>query len=253
MSEGFLRCGHCRGFYDAASSHCRYCGKDSPIKGAEGRVRVYPNRATCRAIQIAEFEQLPPESHEDPFRPDPEMLAKKCYCLHCGERGGLFEAVEMRWMVNEQMWACPCTTCGGRGFTFDIHLAARVWQCAECQHWYQPANGDYRYSNAHCPKCGCRNANGWFDDETDEEEEGAETGDLEQLGIEPEEELEADELPWVDSPEQPFAKADELPEGIEYVTEHPTTNGIPDDIEFPRPSRPRAGRMGPLPDDDIPG
>ena len=37
-----------------------------------------------------------------------------CACLHCGPGGHPFEAIEMRWIANERMWACPCTTCGGR-------------------------------------------------------------------------------------------------------------------------------------------
>src|SRR3954468_2943655 len=135
-SDGnFLRCGHCRGFYGAARSSCRYCGKDVAQKTSDGNPQIYRDRATCRAIQIAEFEQLPAAAHDDPFQPDPDILDKKCACLHCGQGGEVFEAVEMRWMANENMWACPCTTCGGRGFGFDIHLAEPLWQCVECHHW----------------------------------------------------------------------------------------------------------------------
>jgi len=128
MLEGFVRCGHCHGFYDAASAQCRYCGKDVPLMKAGGRPQIFPDRETCRAVQVAEYEQLPPEAHEDPFGPDAEMLDQMCYCLHCGEAGGLYEAVEMRWMVNEQLWACPCTTCGGRGFLVDVHLVADLYE-----------------------------------------------------------------------------------------------------------------------------
>ncbi len=129
MSASYLRCSHCRGFYETARAHCRYCGKDVPVKDGKGAAKVFVDRETCRAIQIAEYEQLPAEAHKDCFQPDSEVLDKLCGCLHCGREGGLFEAVEMRWMVNEKMWACPCTTCGGRGFGFDVHLAEPLWQC----------------------------------------------------------------------------------------------------------------------------
>src|SRR3569832_1472125 len=112
MDGKFLRCSHCRGFYDAQQESCRYCGRNVPMKDANGRPRLLPDRATCRAIQIAEFEQLPAKAHEDPFQPAPEVLDRLCRCLHCGPAGPEFEAVEMRWMANEKMWACPCTTCG---------------------------------------------------------------------------------------------------------------------------------------------
>jgi hypothetical protein len=258
MTSSYLRCGHCRGFYELARSHCRYCGKDVPMKGADGQEKVFLDRETCRAIQIAEFEQLPKEAHDDCFRPDPELLDKLCYCLHCGEAGGTFEAIEMRWMENEQMWACPCTTCGGRGFTFDIHLAEEMWQCAECKHWYEAANGDKRASNAKCPKCGSTMANGWFDDEYEEDEErGAETVDLEPgalpLGI---------ELPPMDGMKPTdavefveFEAGDDAEEeSDDFWRPEPELNRVeqlPDDIDFPHKRRDDdPGKT--LKDDDIP-
>jgi hypothetical protein len=111
---------------------------------------------------------LPDNLKTDPMGPPANDLTLLCNCLHCGPEGHRFEAVEMRWLDNEQMWACPCTTCGGRGFQFDIHSAEQKWQCCQCGHFYTPPNNDYRPENAHCPKCGCTNANGWFDDGYDE-------------------------------------------------------------------------------------
>jgi hypothetical protein len=207
------------------------------MQDASGNPKVFPDRATCRAIQIAEYEQLPPEAHEDCMRPDPLLLDKLCYCLHCGEKGGLFEAVEMRWMANEHMWACPCTRCGGRGFAFDIHLAERLWQCAECGHWYTPANGDHRASNAKCPKCGCTMANGWFDDECEEEDSADEEMAFE-AGADEDEvasgaEALGEDLPWKEDDEMLGEKE------------------MPDDIELPRDGR-EHGPGGSVNDEDIP-
>ncbi|MGN6369280.1 MAG: hypothetical protein ACTHN5_13550 [Phycisphaerae bacterium] len=242
MSASYLRCRHCRGFYELALSHCRYCGKDVPVCSADGSPKVYPDRETCRALQIAEYEQLPPEAHKDCMRPDPQLLDRLCYCLHCGPEGGLFEAVEMRWMPNEDMWACPCTTCGGRGFTFDIHPVERLWQCADCQHWYTPADDDYRRSNAKCPKCGCTEASGWFDDEEDEEdellEEEWEEGEVE-LGLPVED---ADPLPWEEEDSDVF----------DPQMDHDEAERMPDDIDYPR-TRARHPAEGEFRDDnDIP-
>jgi predicted nucleic acid-binding Zn-ribbon protein len=166
----YLRCRHCKGFYETSFARCKWCNYDDPIRAKDGEPRVFPDRETCRAIQIAEYEQLPPEAHADcmgPPKNDPTLL---CNCLHCGPDGHIFEAIEMRWMTTERMWACPCTTCGGRGFSFDIHSAEDKWQCAECGHFYTPANNDHRSENAKCPKCGSTYANGWFDDGSDEDE-----------------------------------------------------------------------------------
>lgn len=251
MSASYRRCAHCRGFYELALSHCRYCGKDRPIKGPNGSPQVWPDRDTCRAVQIAEYEQLPEEAHKDCFRPDPEVLDKLCGCLHCGPEGGLFEAVEMRWMANEDMWACPCTTCGGRGFSFDIHLAEPLWQCAECKHWYSPQNGDFRSSNAKCPKCGSTFANGWFDDEDGEEEIDYSKEDDEfnstaaELSEEEPQSITADEtdpLPWEQDEEEDA-----------FLPAPPEAEKMKDDIDFPHERRSQSDSPdSPLNDDDIP-
>ncbi|HUO08777.1 MAG TPA: hypothetical protein VM008_10785 [Phycisphaerae bacterium] len=242
MSASYLRCRHCRGFYELALSHCRYCAKDVPVMDAQGSPRVYPDRATCRAIQIAEFEQLPPEAHEDCMRPDPQLLDRLCYCLHCGPEGGLFEAVEMRWMPNEDKWACPCTTCGGRGFQFDIFPVERLWQCANCHHWYSPVDDDYRASNAKCPKCGCTEASGYFDDEEDDEEyEEEEFFDMEgevELGLPVEDE---DPAPW---------SAVEEDEYEPYEMQE--REQMPDDIDFPQTRAEHLAEGDFLNEDDIP-
>jgi hypothetical protein len=224
MSASFHRCGHCRGFYEVDRSACRYCGKSVPMKDAAGNAKVYPDRATCRAIQIAEFEQLPKEAHEDPMRPDPEVLDKRCSCLHCPQDAEPFEAVEMRWMANENMWACPCTTCGGRGFGVDIHISEPMWQCVDCHHWYPPANGIRYASNARCPKCGCTMANGWFEDEPmTAEEEAALMEKYKDL----EERIAREEI-------QPFATPEELEElGIPASTEDRQEGG---EVDYPFPT-----------------
>lgn len=243
MPGSYLRCSHCRGFYELARAHCRYCGKDVPVKDSAGVPKRFPDRATCRAIQVAEFEQLPEEAHEDPFQPDPELLDKMCYCLHCGEEGGTFEAVEMRWMATEGMWACPCTTCGGRGFTFDIHLAERLWQCVECLHWYPPANGDARASNAKCPKCGCTNASGWFDDEELTPEEEAE---LQREYEEFEAKRKEEERLGIREKTEPWK-----PEEWQREVDMPPEETMRDDIDFPH-ERKEDGQEGLLGNDDIP-
>lgn len=258
MESSYLRCGHCRGFYEIARSHCRFCGKDKPMKAADGSAKVFSDRATCRAIQIAEYEQLPPEAHADSFQPDPELLDKLCYCLHCGPEGGLFEAVEMRWMVNENKWACPCTTCGGRGFEFDIHLAEPLWQCSECQHRYPPANGDMRPSNAKCPKCGCTEASGWFDDEETEEgdEDGTQIARDTELGEEDDADdfgpmtaagLPEDLLPWTDEEQAQWEARRAEAESAREAEK------LQDDIDFPHERmKPPPGSGDLLRDDDIP-
>ena len=168
--ESYYRCRHCRGFFETSRSGCKWCSYETPVLDREGSPKVFPDRETCRAIQLAEFEQLPPEAHEDCMGPPRNDLTLLCNCLHCGPEGHTFEAIEMRWMPNERMWACPCTTCGGRGFSFDIHSAENKWQCSRCGHFYLPENKDYHSDNAKCPKCGCTEADGWFDDDYDEED-----------------------------------------------------------------------------------
>ena len=170
-SQPYLRCTHCKGFYETCFPRCKWCEYDAPVLTDAGRPRVFPDRDACRALQIAEYDRLPPEALADCMGPPKDALTLLCACLHCGPEGHTFEAIEMRWMATEQMWACPCTTCGGRGFGIDIHSAENKWQCAECGHFYVPANRDYRASNAKCPKCGSTYANGWFDDEDDEDDE----------------------------------------------------------------------------------
>jgi hypothetical protein len=166
----YHRCLHCKGFYESDRPRCKWCKYQTPLLDEAGQPRTYPDRQTCRAIQIAEWQQLPEEVRTDPMGPPKNELSLLCNCLHCGPEGHTFEAVEMRWLDNEQMWACPCTTCGGRGFQFDIHSAEQKWQCYQCGHFYTPANNDYRHENARCPKCGCTEASGWFDDGYDEDD-----------------------------------------------------------------------------------
>lgn len=168
--DGFYRCGHCKGFYGIEQEECVYCGYVRPMAGVDGKPRIFPDRAICRSIQIAEWEQLPAKVRKDPMGPPPDEFEERCGCLHCGPDGQVFEAIEMRWIENEGMWACPCTTCGGRGYQFDIHPIENKWQCAECGHKWKPPGGNAKASNCKCPECGSTMANGWFDDEFSEEE-----------------------------------------------------------------------------------
>jgi len=232
LGASYLRCRHCKGFYETSFPRCKWCNYDTPFPARDGSARIFTDRETCRAIQIAEYEQLPPEAHADPMGPPKDELALLCACLHCDEDGHRFEAIEMRWIVNERMWACPCTTCGGRGFGIDIHSAEDKWQCVECGHFYLPPDGDHRAENAKCPKCGCTEANGWFDDGSDEEEFFDD----------------ADEL---DDPGEPFDDSDEddvtdLEMDIPYTDEEmgdwseggcdtfDSEQRLPDDIDHPR-------------------
>ena len=174
--------------------------------------------------------------------PPPEYPTIRCGCLHCGQDGHDFEAIEMRWIVNEQMWTCPCTTCGGRGFHFDIHPVERVWQCAECGHWYTPEK--FTYDAANCPKCGSTQANGWFDD-SDEDEDGELFDEDDELmaardgnpaAIMPEE----DELPWEDDvepydPTRPDEDAEfPLTDSPQTAEQTPGEPRMLDDIDYPR-------------------
>jgi hypothetical protein len=234
--ESFYRCGHCRGFYETALAACKWCDYDAPVHDASGQPRVFANRETIRAVRLAEYEQLPAEAHDDPMRPPPENPALLCGCLHCGPDGHEFEAIEMRWIANERMWACPCTTCGGRGFMVDVHPVGRVWQCASCSHWYTPEKMTSKY--AKCPRCGSTDANGWFDDEDDDGEpiaEGDETWDEE-----------ADET-LADGPDEAVAgepSRDDPPPWDDDVEPYDPLQGqaeessarerLPDDIDFPR-------------------
>jgi len=95
-----------------------------------------------------------------------------CNCLHCGPEGHPFEAIEMRWMTTERMWACPCTTCGGRGFSFGHPLRGKqvaVRRLAGIS--TSRKNNDYHADNAKCPQVAARTSpTGWFDSDYDEEE-----------------------------------------------------------------------------------
>jgi hypothetical protein len=272
----YLRCRHCKGFYETSFARCKWCEYDAPYLDREGKARVFPDRETCRAIQLAEYEQLPPDAHDDHMGPPKEDLFLLCNCLHCGPEGHSFEAIEMRWIVNERMWACPCTTCGGRGFGIDIHSAENKWQCAQCGHFYVPQNRDYRWSNAKCPKCGCTEASGWFDDDDEEEDELEDDDDPfpsaasrdEMSGARDDSLLRDQELPWDDDDEE-----DDDEEEAEFDAGHgwrdagggpeegeddddgfdPKTGRyrMPDDIDHPQPGRPPQDERD-FNDDDIP-
>jgi hypothetical protein len=149
---------------------CVYCGYAAPLLEKGGEEKVFAGREACRAVQVAEWRALPEEVREDPMGPPGDRLEEVCGCLHCGQWGPRFEAVEMRWLENEGMWACPCTVCGGRGFEFDIFPVESKWECAECRHRWAPPDGNYKWSNCKCPKCGCTEASGRFEDEYSEEE-----------------------------------------------------------------------------------
>jgi hypothetical protein len=244
----YLRCRHCKGFYETSFDGCKWCKYDTPVLAGDGTPRVYPDRATCRAIQIAEYEQLPAEAREDYMGPPIDEPDLKCGCLHCGQDGHQFEVIEMRWIANERMWACPCTTCGGRGYEIDIHEIESRWECANCGHKYRPADGRFIQANVNCPKCGCTEASGWFDDEDEFDDE--EDDDLEDDGEEefpddtavdlPRGEstgvFEDNELPWDDEDDgegwkRGAAMTDEDDEdGLLGTGEDP----MPDDIDFPR-------------------
>jgi len=263
MSDAsYLRCRHCKGFYETSFARCKWCAYDDPVPERDGSAKVYADRETCRAIQLAEFEQLPAEARDDPMAPPKDEPALLCACLHCGPDGHRYEAIEMRWIVNEGMWACPCTTCGGRGFGIDVHSAENKWQCAECGHFYVPANHDYRSDNAHCPKCGSTMANGWFDDGDEDEFEDEFDDDVEAYG----KLVEGGEAgAAANSPEIPFADAslpwdddDEAYKG--YVAgvgggqgwvdgdDDDDDRRLPDDIDFPHGHRSDLD----IKDDDIP-
>ncbi len=162
-SQTFHRCRHCRGFYEAGADRCKWCSYQNRFDNRAGKPVLYANREIVRAIQMAEYEQLPEKIRSDPMGPPAANLNIRCACIHCGPDGHEFEAIEMRWIANERMWACPCTTCGGRGFQFDVHPVEPIWECAECKRWYKPQKFTSKY--AKCPYCGSPHANGWYDDE----------------------------------------------------------------------------------------
>ncbi|HEY7119808.1 MAG TPA: hypothetical protein VH475_24665, partial [Tepidisphaeraceae bacterium] len=202
-AQSYQRCLHCRGFYEAGRDKCKWCDYATPLLDSSGQPRVFPDRATCRSIQIAEYDQLPPEAHADPMGPPRDELSLPCNCLHCGPDGHVFEAVEMRWMVTERMWACPCTTCGGRGFGIDVHSAENKWQCADCGHFYVPQNRDYHADNAKCPRCGCTEASGWFDDDYEEDDDEEFPDQLADLSpIDPHLHRPDEEPPWDDDEDE---------------------------------------------------
>ena len=250
MGASYLRCRHCKGFYETSFARCKWCDYDDPVAGRDGGPRIHPDRETCRAIQIAEYEQLPPEAHADCMGPPKDDLTLLCNCLHCGPDGHRFEAIEMRWMAGERMWACPCTTCGGRGFGIDVHSAENKWQCAECGHFYLPPDNDYHADKAKCPKCGCTQASGWFDDDYDEEalldefDDDLDEDDDEDEQFDDEEEGEGESSPdefdlgisWQEREDDPFD----------------SENRLPDDIDHPRTHDEPEGGFSDLNDDDIP-
>jgi hypothetical protein len=271
--QPYHRCTHCKGFYETSFSRCKWCDYDAPLLTDAGQPRVFPNRDACRLLQIAEYDRLPPEALADPMGPPKDELTLLCACLHCGPEGHVFEAIEMRWMTTERMWACPCTTCGGRGFGIDIHSAENKWQCAECGHFYVPPNRDYRASNAKCPKCGSPHANGWFDDDDDEDEEFVDEDTDESAAPATARELSVDEeLPWDDSDEDDEEDDDRDPHGpydlgitwkeseveddfsdssVDDVNFRPfdRPDKLPDDIDFPHH---RDDHDSGFNDDDIP-
>lgn len=265
--DTYHRCGHCRGFYEVSHAHCKWCEYDTPFLDRERKPRVFPDRETCRAIQLAEYEQLPPDAHEDCMGPPKEDLFLLCNCLHCGPEGHPFEAIEMRWIPNERMWACPCTTCGGRGFGIDLHSAENKWRCADCGHFYVPENRDYRCDNAKCPKCGCTEADGWFDDDDEFEDDDFDDITAPDTANDPLSNVpfQDDELPWDEDGDgeddyekfdagHGWREADAEGEAADNSFGYDAQDGryrMPDDIDHPRPGRPpRDGKD--FNDDDIP-
>jgi hypothetical protein len=284
MAQAFHRCSHCRGFYEIELDRCKYCQYTSPHPAPDGAPRLFADRETCRALQIAEWEQLPESVRTDPMGPPPDEHTSLCECLHCGREGPLFEAIEMRWMPNEHMWACPCTTCGGRGFHFDIYPMEHRWECVECGHKWAPPGGNAKASNCKCPQCGCTQANGWFDDEYSEEEIAQMTDEQykEAFGQTREEEEkeyqeisekierqrqekiargeDPDQLPFADDQAEPYdpeaALLDEQAAAQAQARGYPVDR-MPDDIDFPRnfpksEHNPDPEGPDPLSDDDIP-
>src|ERR1035437_7071715 len=83
----FYRCSHCRGFYETELAACKFCQYKTVLNNPDGSPKIFPDRDTCRALQIAEYEQLPPEAMADPFKPPKDELAEICGCLHCGQEG----------------------------------------------------------------------------------------------------------------------------------------------------------------------
>jgi hypothetical protein len=270
--DTYLRCTHCKGFYESSFARCKWCDYDAPLQTDAGEPRVFASRAACRALQIAEYDRLPPDALADPMGPPKDELTLLCNCLHCGPDGHTFEAIEMRWMLTERMWACPCTTCGGRGFGIDIHSAENKWQCADCGHFYTPANRDYRHENAKCPKCGSTEASGWFDDPDDEDDDDDEFNDAD-TGPTLARELSVDEeLPWDDDDDDDDDEDDDDGPGLydlgitwkesetadDFLTGYDPgddaspyrgPNRLPDDIDFPHS---REDHPTDLNDDDIP-
>jgi hypothetical protein len=260
MPQGFFRCSHCRGFYEIEKfDECKWCHYETVIRDTTGQPIVFPDRETVRAIQITEFKQLPPKAFDDCFQPPIERPDMICQCLHCGPDGHLFEAIEMRWMATENMWACPCTTCGGRGFNFDIHPVEPLWQCSDCRHWYKPEK--FTPDHALCPKCGSTMADGWFEFEDDDEEFDS---DSEPFDYESSESDDADPPPaypfktdpskidWTEETRPWYpGKDDEDEEEAdgEYMMPEEI---LPDDIDFPRHRSDDDPAHGPRSDEDIP-
>lgn len=246
--SGFRRCTHCRGFYEADFDACKWCGYDVPALHPDGQPRHFPDRKCCREIQIEEYNKLPAPAHDDPMGPPLDYADIICNCLHCGPDGHPFEAIEMRWLENENMWACPCTTCGGRGFDFDIHPRDLGWECVECRHRYAPPDGRYISANCKCPKCGCTLANGWWEDEYDDDDEAFPDEDA--LDIEPSRPVDP---PWQNDVRDWQPGDDEMDDEDDASPGEPR---LPDDIDFPHQSAPSTDRQSDAGDhfdeDDIP-
>jgi hypothetical protein len=249
MPELFHRCCHCNSFYDAERAACQWCDYEAPLLDKSDKPIVYDRRAV-REAKMAEYRKLPAEAFEDCMGPPTENPFIRCGCLHCGPEGHEFEAIEMRWIESEGMWACPCTTCGGRGFQFDIHPVEPGWQCAECKHWYTPEKFTSKY--AKCPKCGSTHANGWFDDEDENGEPLGEDALDDEFDEDPEDDGETDGAPPDEKPWE-----GDVPPYDPARGEHDETRSYrekrPDDIDFPRHhDRTKKSKPGEGDDDDIP-
>ena len=138
------------------------------------------------------------------------------------------------------MWACPGTTCGRPGgFGFDIHLAEPLWQCAQCQHWYYPKEGDFRAFNARCPEWRATLwPTGLFDDECDDEDLAEEQLAREELstndGIIPEGIELPDQPPWADQQGEEWKRGGEAGGLLlfDYVAETPAKAPSPTTLTF---------------------
>ena len=190
-----------------------------------------------------------PEAHKDHMRPDPELLDKFCYCLHCGQNPQLFGSCRNGAGSSTR-------TCGPAhappaavaAFCSTSTSPSASGNVPSVSTGTRPPDNDFRHSNAKCPKCGSAIANGWFDDETDEEEDVLLSEELSAQSP-PEENAEAfadEPIPWTDDNE-------EAGEGLFDSDAPPTHKGMADDIDFLPHERPESPSDGGLPgEDDIP-